>query len=146
DPEIIAKRTKRRLEELERSNFAEPRESLADTLEDEEISGRPMDRSRETISLRNDGKQRKKSNAAVRAILLYRKNFNTLLEEAHLEDDPGPNYLTAVAPPPTQPARIFCQVCGYWGLYTCQKCGQHYCSIPCRGTHNDTGCERRLIA
>lgn len=101
DPETVAKRTKRRLEELEvgdrassirfnthremscqKSNYAEPRESLTGALEGEEISGRPTDRSRETISLRNDGKQRKRSTAAVRAILLYRKNFNTLLEEA----------------------------------------------------------------
>ncbi|KAG8954156.1 hypothetical protein FRC04_000376 [Tulasnella sp. 424] len=82
DPEIVTKRTKRRLEELEKSNYAEPRESLTGALEGEEISGRPTDRSRETISLRNDGKQRKRSTAAVRAILLYRKNFNTLVEEA----------------------------------------------------------------
>lgn len=145
-----------------RSNYTEADESLLGALNDE--GGKATNRAKETINLRKDGnKKKKKSTANVRAVLLYRKNLKTLLEESAsalsriqprwlthhnqgIADAPGPNYFTAVAPPPRYPTRPLCQVCGYWGDYKCLKCGQPYCTIACREVHNDTGCERRLIA
>ena len=146
-----------------RSNYTEQKETLFGVGDGDEEGAKPSNRARETLNLRNDGKQKKKSTAAVRSILLYRKTFNALLEEsvrttqihpfnpAHghpqgLADAPGPNYLTAAAPPSKYPSRMLCQVCGYFGSYRCKKCGIPYCTIPCRDTHDETGCERRLVA
>ncbi|KAG8920669.1 hypothetical protein FRC02_000755 [Tulasnella sp. 418] len=157
DPDTIAKRTKRRLEDLERSNYIEPKLSFAiDEAQPLEgtsgglgststnIGGR-LDRARDTLSLHNQ-RGKKKSTQAVRSILLYRKTFNTLLEESGLVNMPGPHYLTAVAPPPKYPPRSICQVCGYLGNYKCLKCGVAFDTLACQAIHDETGCERRLIS
>lgn len=103
---------------------------------------------------------------AVRSLLMYRKNFATLLNEAvrliqkplfpcrpltvtppaqQLADKPAdePTYLTAAAPPSRRPPLFLCSVCGYKGKYTCIRCGLRYCDIGCRQTHDDSRCERR---
>lgn len=73
---------------LQRSNYTEPKDRLPGIIDDDDEdgdrtgTGRPVHRARDTLNLRNDGKQKRKSTAAVRQILLYRKTFNTLLEES----------------------------------------------------------------
>ncbi|KDQ15882.1 hypothetical protein BOTBODRAFT_274832 [Botryobasidium botryosum FD-172 SS1] len=140
-PEALARRTKRHLEELERSNYAEPKLSFIDD-EEEGTSTKKPDRSRATLS-----DTKRKSTAAIRRVLLYRKNLATLIEESGIADLPPevPTYLTAAAPPSIVPPRAFCSVCGYWGHYRCQKCGLSYCDRSCEATHNETRCERRII-
>lgn len=33
------------------------------------------------------------------------------------------------------PARVFCEVCGYWGRFKCMKCGSRTCSVDCEAIH-----------
>ncbi|EAU85538.2 hypothetical protein CC1G_06439 [Coprinopsis cinerea okayama7 len=88
-PEILAKRTKRHLDELEKSNYTEPT-LLVPTVEDEEEAGYSKGRGRQTISDKrklnipgtSPAATGKKSTMAVRTAVLYRKNFATLLEES----------------------------------------------------------------
>jgi zinc finger HIT domain-containing protein 1 len=113
--------------------------------------------------------KRKQSSMAIRDALLYRQNLTTLIERSvrfsyivyHMCTErrldlcssqgiatlPGPTYLTAVAPPPPAhlPARAFCDVCGYWGRYRCMRCARPYCCIKCKGTHEETRCEKRIL-
>jgi zinc finger HIT domain-containing protein 1 len=100
----------------------------------------------------------------IRTALLYRKNLATLIDESvrpfslamaplrltgrqRIAALPPeiPTYLTAVAPAPTLPPRIFCSVCGYWGRYKCMKCAMPYCDLNCRAVHVDTRCDKRVI-
>ncbi|KAF9517263.1 hypothetical protein BS47DRAFT_1380604 [Hydnum rufescens UP504] len=142
-PEQIARRKKRHLDELERSNYTEPKFAIISGEGNEGEQGTAKDRMRSTIS-----DKKRKSSVAVRRVLLYRKNLATLLEEfssSMSSTSSGPTYLTAVAPVPPTPRRPFCSVCGYWGNYSCQKCGMHYCTISCRATHDETRCEKRIV-
>lgn len=35
------------------------------------------------------------------------------------------------------PARVFCEVCGYWGRVRCLKCGTRVCALECLETHRE---------
>ncbi|KAI1105289.1 hypothetical protein F4804DRAFT_145249 [Jackrogersella minutella] len=35
------------------------------------------------------------------------------------------------------PARVFCEVCGYWGRVKCMKCGVRACALDCLETHRE---------
>ncbi|XP_075152640.1 zinc finger HIT domain-containing protein 1 [Haematobia irritans] len=70
----------------------------------------------------------------------YRKNFVQLLDEEKQFNPDPPNYMSALAPPPSKPPRHFCAVCGNFSKYTCTACGTRYCCIRCLGTHQDTRC------
>lgn len=148
----------------QRSNYAEPSASFLGE-EDEEGGKSAKGRARQTISDKrhlNDGGKKKKSSMAIRTALLYRKNLATLIEEsvclctrrvisAYLPQGIAslppqvPTYLTAVTPPPKEPPRLLCSVCGYWGKYKCKRCAMPYCDLNCEGVHNETRCERRVI-
>lgn len=54
-------------------------------------------------------------------------------------------YLTCLASPGDTPARHFCSICGYKGIYTCVDCGMRYCSLACRSTHVDTRCLKHVV-
>ncbi|KZP31838.1 hypothetical protein FIBSPDRAFT_925662 [Athelia psychrophila] len=146
-PEVIAKRNKRHLDELERSNYAEPTVSF---LGEDDGEKSAKGRARQTISdPRNlaDGGKKKKSSMNVRTAVLYRKNLATLIDESGIASLPSnvPTYLTAATPPPKDPPRLLCSVCGYWGKYKCRRCAMPYCDLNCEGVHNETRCERRVI-
>ncbi|KAJ7056568.1 hypothetical protein C8F01DRAFT_1154147 [Mycena amicta] len=147
-PEVIAKRTKRHLAELERSNYAEPSSNVGEEDEDGNYTkGRARALISEKRSFNIPGLKKKKSSMSVRTALIYRKNFATLLEEANLESLPSttPTYLTAQAPPRKYPPRLICSVCGYWGAYKCRRCALPYCDLNCEGIHGETRCERRVV-
>ncbi|KAJ7284624.1 hypothetical protein C8J57DRAFT_1169733 [Mycena rebaudengoi] len=150
--EVIAKRTKRHLDELERSNYAEP--NLSALGEEEDDAGGTKyskGRARQIISEKRaaniPGVKKKKSSMNVRTALLYRKNFATLVEESNIASLPSsvPTYLTAQAPAPTYPPRLMCSVCGYWGRYKCRRCALPYCDRNCEGVHAETRCEKRVV-
>ncbi|OSD06383.1 hypothetical protein PYCCODRAFT_1474549 [Trametes coccinea BRFM310] len=155
DPEVIAKRTKRHLDELERSNYSEPAGTGGGGEEDDEDGVAPSGRTTKgrarqaTISDKRqwDGKKPKKSTMNVRTAILYKKNLAVLIEESGIEHlPPGvPTYLRAVVSPPREPPRMLCSVCGYWGKYKCRRCAMPYCDMNCEGVHNETRCERRVI-
>ncbi|KAJ7650705.1 hypothetical protein FB45DRAFT_888559 [Roridomyces roridus] len=143
--EVIAKRTKRHLDELERSNYSEPSANVGE--EDEEgkyTKGRARQLISEKRAVNIPGLKKKKSTMNVRTALLYRKNFATLVEET-IFPTAVPNYLTAQAPAPTYPPRLICSVCGYWGRYKCRRCALPYCDQNCEGVHAETRCERRVV-
>ncbi|KAK2460917.1 hypothetical protein APHAL10511_007387 [Amanita phalloides] len=115
-PELIAKRKKRHLEELERSNYSE--QTLLAYEEDDEGGRNAKVRARQTISdKRNLGMQgnspaatKKKSTMNVRTALLYRKSLAMWIEESNLASLPPemPTYLTAAVPPSPYPPRLLC--------------------------------------
>ncbi|KAI1797319.1 hypothetical protein LXA43DRAFT_408904 [Ganoderma leucocontextum] len=162
DPEVIAKRTRRHLDELERSNYSEPAGGGAGAdggQEDDDEGAAPGGRTTKararqtTISDKRQWEQAggsrrpKKSTMNVRTAILYKKNFTVLLEESGIEHMPSgvPTYLRAVASPPLDPPRLLCSVCGYWAKYKCKRCAMPYCDLNCEGVHNETRCERRVI-
>ncbi|KAF9561956.1 hypothetical protein CPC08DRAFT_817369 [Agrocybe pediades] len=154
-PEVIAKRTKRHLDELERSNYSEPT-LLAGVGDEDEAGGNKYHkgRGRQTISDKRNlnilgtsaAAGKKKSTMKVRTALLYRKNLATLIEESGIATLPAnvPTYLTAAAAPSIYPPRMICSVCGYWGRYKCRRCAMAFCDNNCEGVHLETRCERRL--
>ncbi|KAK7454443.1 hypothetical protein VKT23_011199 [Stygiomarasmius scandens] len=146
--DVIAKRTKRHLDELERSNYAEPGLEVG---EDEEESSKSFKgRARQVISDKRNlnlsgnspAAKKKKSTMNVRTALLYR-----LISPQGIASMPSsiPTYLTAQTPPSSYPPRLICSVCGYWGRYKCQKCALPYCDQNCEAVHVETRCERRVL-
>lgn len=67
-------------------------------------------------------------------------------EEAWSEEEPGPGpvlgYGACAAAESTRPKRTFCEICGYWGRYRCQKCAARYCGLECGGVHSETRCNK----
>ncbi|EPT01351.1 hypothetical protein FOMPIDRAFT_124610 [Fomitopsis schrenkii] len=152
DPEVIAKRTKRHLDELEKSNYAEPSNALAGLEEDEDTPGGRSVKGKARQVVISDkcewpGMPKKKSSHNVRTAVLYKKNLDKLVEDSGIATLPPevPTYLRAAAPPPREPPRLTCSVCGYWGKYKCRKCAMPYCDLNCEGVHNETRCERRVV-
>ncbi|KAF6757196.1 hypothetical protein DFP72DRAFT_989510 [Ephemerocybe angulata] len=144
-PEVIAKRTKRHLDELENSNYSESAPGPGQEQDDEGTytKGRARqtisDKRKVTIPGTSPAATGKKSTMNVRTALLYRKNFATLIEESNIAGL-TPSYLTAAAPAPTYPPRLLCSVCGYLGAYQCRRCGMGYCDKNCEGVHNENRC------
>lgn len=151
DPEVLAKRTKRHLDELERSNYSEPSLGLAGAEDEGEAGGSraTKGRARQALSDKRAAElgKKKKSTMNVRTAVLYKKSFAVLLEESGIERYPSstPTYLSATAPPPKEPPRMICSVCGYWGKYLCRKCAMPYCDLGCESVHDETRCERRVV-
>ncbi|KAG5436937.1 hypothetical protein PCANB_001347 [Pneumocystis canis] len=85
---------------------------------------------------KSDEPRSKKSNASVRRILASRKTFAIHLDEA------GPNagYHSAAVEPSNKPPIRLCIICGYWGNYGCNKCGERYCSKSCEIVHLEIRC------
>lgn len=138
------------MDELERSNYSEPTIVVGASEDAEETGGRTgKGRARQAISDKRAAElgKKKKSTMNVRTAVLYKKSFAQLLEESGLASYPAaaPTYLTATAPPPREPPRMMCTVCGYYGKYRCRKCGVAYCDQNCESVHEETRCERRVL-
>ncbi|TFK40244.1 hypothetical protein BDQ12DRAFT_734250 [Crucibulum laeve] len=150
--EVIAKRTKRHLDELERSNYSAPNTLL--TGEDAE-EGHGRGRARQTISDKrtlnipgtSPAAKKKKTTHNVRTALVYRKTLAELIDESKIANLPpdDPTYLRAAAPPSAYPPRMLCTVCGYWGHYKCRRCSMAYCDQNCESVHAETRCEKRVM-
>nr|QIE48528.1 hypothetical protein [Trametes gibbosa] len=90
DPDVIAKRTKRHLDELERSNYSEPAGAGASGEAEEDDGVAPGGRTAKgrarqaTISDKRhwEGKKSKKSTMNVRTAVLYKKSLAVLIEES----------------------------------------------------------------
>ncbi|PUU73143.1 hypothetical protein B9Z19DRAFT_571452 [Tuber borchii] len=63
-----------------------------------------------------------------------------------LMDAQGPGqplgYAASASRPSAKPKRVFCEICGYWGKYKCQKCSARYCGLQCGGVHSETKCNK----
>ncbi|GAA5991624.1 hypothetical protein JCM11641_001492 [Rhodosporidiobolus odoratus] len=143
DSEYVARRVKRHLNDLERTNYTEPTTGPTAYGEDNDDDS---SKGPSALSDEKDAQGRKKKRPmAVRSLLMYRKNLATLLDESSLSNRPKnqPTYLTAVAPPSARPPLQLCSVCGYKPKYACMRCGLKYCDIGCRTTHDESRCERR---
>ncbi|OBZ72034.1 hypothetical protein A0H81_07740 [Grifola frondosa] len=92
DPEVLAKRTKRHLDELERSNYTESSALFPGLDDDADAPGgrSAKGRARQTISDKRewDGKKRKKSTMNVRTAVLYKKSLATLQDESGIANMP----------------------------------------------------------
>ena len=60
--------------------------------------------------------------------------------EALLSAPPLSYNAARAAPSSGKPQRHFCEICGYWGLIKCMKCGARYCSLVCKGPHDEDRC------
>ena len=49
-------------------------------------------------------------------------------------------YLSIAALPSKSSTRYFCSVCGYFGTYTCTRCGCRFCCTKCLLSHKETRC------
>ncbi|KAN0092834.1 hypothetical protein V8E55_003618 [Tylopilus felleus] len=153
-PEIIAKRTKKHLEELERTNYAasslqnEPdSDPEASSSQKSKFRARQMVISDKRTFLTVNAAKKKKPTMNVRTAILYRKGLATLIDESGIASlaPTQPSYLTAAAPASAVPPRMLCTVCGYKGAYRCKKCGTSYCDLRCGQVHEETRCERRVV-
>ncbi|KAF9100917.1 Zinc finger HIT domain-containing protein 1 [Mortierella sp. AM989] len=79
--------------------------------------------------------------------VLPRKPLNQLLDESGLLNNQAtvPTYVTAAMGPSRYPDRQFCSVCGWKGVYRCNRCGMRYCDLRCLKTHQDTRCMKFTI-
>ncbi|KAK3845141.1 MAG: hypothetical protein J3R72DRAFT_488112 [Linnemannia gamsii] len=68
------------------------------------------------------------------------KALNTLIQESGItiQSPQEASYLTVEMGPSRYPARSFCSVCGWRGLYSCTRCGLRYCGLLCLKAHQDT--------
>ncbi|BGP20457.1 hypothetical protein JCM10213_001534 [Rhodosporidiobolus nylandii] len=142
DSEYVARRVKRHLNDLERTNYTEP--TTGPTAYGE--AGDEDNKGPTALADEKDAQGRKKKKSmAVRSLLMYRKNLATLLQESNLSSLPPttPSYLTCAAPPPARPPLQLCSVCGYKPKYACMRCGLKYCDVGCKTTHDESRCERR---
>jgi zinc finger HIT domain-containing protein 1 len=97
--------------------------------------------------------------ANVRRILASQKTFaNHLANEEALADSGSSGngggggsggeekqkvgYTSAAALPSSKPKRVFCETCGYWGRYRCQKCSARFCGLECGAVHSETKCNK----
>eukprot|EP00667_Euglena_gracilis_P022390 EG_transcript_24892 len=67
-----------------------------------------------------------------------------LSERAVAGETKLPWYATAAAGPSKLPPRRFCSVCGFRSPYTCTKCGARFCSVRCKGVHDDQRCMKAV--
>ncbi|KIY43815.1 hypothetical protein FISHEDRAFT_67613 [Fistulina hepatica ATCC 64428] len=156
-PDVLAKRMKRHLDDLERSNYVEPGllSGVAGPSSDDGSFKYTKGRARQLICDKRGGvklagnspaaNKKKKSTMSVRTALLYHKSLSTLIDESKIAAMPGPTYLTAASPPSAYPARMLCSVCGYFGHYRCLRCAMPFCDRNCESVHNETRCERRVV-
>lgn len=154
DAEAKARQTKRHLDELEKDNYMPTTEldstNISTLLGKKDTASSAAGKAGiahcPQLTLIGSSKKRRKSNQNVRRLLFTRKNLNVLLEESKIELLPAstPTYLTAQIGPSRYPPRQFCSICGYWGNYTCLRCGMRYCSLTCRGTHLETRCMKYI--
>jgi HIT zinc finger len=49
-------------------------------------------------------------------------------------------YLSIAALPSKSATRYFCSVCGFFGTYTCTRCGCRFCCTKCLASHKETRC------
>ncbi|KZT51743.1 hypothetical protein CALCODRAFT_525591 [Calocera cornea HHB12733] len=136
--DYLARRTRRYLDELERVNY----HKFGDSADDKERLAVTEGRRAGPAGKAKTAAGGRKSTMGVRQLLLYRKGLATLIDESGLKDLPAstPTYLSAAAPPPSEPRLRFCVSCGYWGAYRCQKCGDEFCSIRCGEWHRELRC------
>ncbi|GAA5927149.1 hypothetical protein JCM3775_002458 [Rhodotorula graminis] len=141
DSEYVARRIKRHLADLERTNYTEPTTGPTAYGDADDDHKGPSQLAKDS-----SGDQKKKKTMAVRTLLMYRKNLAALVAESDLpspHESKQPSYLTAAAPPPARPPLRLCSVCGYKPRYACLRCGLPYCDVGCRQTHDESRCERR---
>jgi HIT zinc finger len=60
--------------------------------------------------------------------------------ESGMDDTALLPYLSIAALPSKSATRHFCSVCGYFGTYTCTRCGCRFCCTKCLASHKETRC------
>lgn len=65
------------------------------------------------------------------------KPFKTLIQESGIANQSLEelSYLTSEMGPSRYPARRLCSVCGWRGLYRCNRCEVRYCGLQCLNVH-----------
>ncbi|CAM9808803.1 unnamed protein product [Chrysoparadoxa australica] len=150
-----------RLDKLEADNYTEEQDAKGD---DEFIMGDEPDALKPKVKRAKGGRKNNKSRIKVFRNLhqvLYELVGQVSMAEPDTDDSgeesakpssrqaaaaaadrPGTSmtYEKAAAPPSAKPARHFCSVCGYFGYYTCTRCGMRFCSINCNTQHKETRC------
>ena len=75
---------------------------------------------------------------------VYINTSNSSIGSASIESGVDDNtllpYLSIAALPSKTSTRYFCSVCGYFGTYTCTRCGCRFCCTKCLLSHKETRC------
>jgi len=138
-----------RLVQLEADNYEERPfergesvdEAYGEEEEEVEVGGRSKGKKRKTragAGGMGGGKNVSDRSARGSARPIIRNLDQVIAEEDYDSDDV--NYKTIAAPPSIYPPRHFCSVCGFFGSYTCPRCGLRFCSLRCQATHKETRC------
>ncbi|KAJ1644297.1 hypothetical protein LPJ64_004019 [Coemansia asiatica] len=170
DKTTLEQRRRARLQMLERENYTMLPDfesmPIASDVSNTKRQGRPPRTpssapkarlSKIVISTADEGLKRA-NRKETRALAAQKVSFADILASetgceatSHSDKDktsPSYYYLTCIATPQqgsiSAPARHFCSICGYKGLYTCVDCGMRYCSLPCKSTHVDTRCLKHV--
>lgn len=132
-----------RLQTLEADNYEEP--SIAalaagdgayvDEEEEEVVQGSTKGKKRKGRS----GGTKEGGRAKIQANSYRVRNLEHVIAEEEYDSD-SVNYKTIAAGPSVKPQRHFCSVCGFFGTYTCTRCGLRFCGMRCQQTHKETRC------
>ncbi|CAF1188106.1 unnamed protein product [Adineta steineri] len=169
DASTRARRTQKFLESLEQDNFhddpTEPSSSFDSTLTQEQIaktlnntSAFGYSRHSKGLILESDEPSQTSNSSNKRRKIQFkhdvfktrfRKNLQTLLDEElgsnGDKSNETKNYFTIIAKPSKYPSLKLCSVCGFTSQYTCQICGNLYCSLKCLDIHKDTRCLKHTV-
>jgi zinc finger HIT domain-containing protein 1 len=168
DASARTRRTQKFLDSLEQDNFhddpTEPLSSFDSTLTQEQIaktlhntSAFGYSRHSKGLILESDEPTTPNSSNKRRKVQFkhdvfktrFRKNLQTLLDEElgvnGVKSTIKKNYFTIVAQPSRYPSIKLCSVCGFSSIYTCQMCGNLYCSLKCLDIHKDTRCMKFTV-
>ena len=65
---------------------------------------------------------------------------STKLMDALVSAPPLSYNAARVGPPSGNSPNYFCEICGYWGLVKCIRCGARVCGLECKTTHDEGRC------
>ena len=146
DEETRLEARSKRLMALEADNYNEQQQQLDvsdDAYEDED--------EQDKISGGRKALQKKKKSKSGHNARIYKpRSLDRIIDHQRQLLANGDNSMTVCyasisAPPSTKPARHFCSVCGYFGNYTCTRCGMRFCCIKCNKNHKETRCLKMSI-
>ncbi|ODQ64373.1 hypothetical protein NADFUDRAFT_83869, partial [Nadsonia fulvescens var. elongata DSM 6958] len=64
--------------------------------------------------------------SGVKRILASKKMLSNFLDE---DEEGAEKFFSVSTGPSNYPAKKLCSICGYWGKFTCVRCGALYCGL-----------------
>lgn len=131
----------KRLRALEADNYNEEttvENAVEDNYSSEENEEEPVSKRRKKTKPAQKSKARTRKIRDLDRIIDGQRQL--LLQSKQKGEKTSPCYVSVAASPSIRPPRKFCSVCGYWGTYSCTRCGMRFCSLKCNNNHKETRC------